>query len=154
MKLKSEGFKEGGMLPPRFTCDGPGVSPPLEWEDVPDGSQGFALICEDPDAPGGVFTHWVLFNLPQGTRELVEDLPKSVVLPTGARQGRNSFNDTGYGGACPPRGDREHHYLFKLYALDADLDLQPGAKKEQLLDAMAGHILAETQLIGRYKRGT
>jgi Raf kinase inhibitor-like YbhB/YbcL family protein len=154
MKLTSEGFKEGGMLPSRFTCDGAGVSPPLEWGDVPDGTQAFALICEDPDAPSGVFTHWVLFNLPRGSRELGEGIPKHEILPIGARQGTNSFSDIGYGGACPPLTDREHRYVFKLFALDTDLDLKPGAKKEQLLDAMSDHILAETQLIGRYKRGS
>lgn len=154
MRLTSEGFKEGGMLPPRFTCDGAGVSPPLDWEDVPDGTQAFALICEDPDAPNGVFTHWVLFNLPPRNRELVEGVPKDAVLSIGARQGINSFGNMGYGGACPPPSDREHRYFFKLYALDADLALKPGAKKEELLDAMADHILAEAQLIGRYKRGT
>jgi Raf kinase inhibitor-like YbhB/YbcL family protein len=152
MKLSSEGFKEGGMLPPRFTCDGAEVSPPLEWEDVPDGTQAFALICEDPDAPSGVFTHWVLFNLPRGDRELGEGVAKDAVLPTGARQGTNSFSNIGYGGACPPARDREHRYFFKLYALDTDLDLAPGARKDQLLDAMADHILAEAQLMGIYKR--
>lgn len=153
MRLSSEDFRAGGMLPPRFTCDGAEVSPSLEWEDVPDGTRCFALICEDPDAPGGVFTHWVLFNLPAGSRELGEGVPKDRVLPIGARQGTNSFGKVGYGGACPPAGDREHRYFFRLYALDADLALKPGAKKDQLLDAMSDHILAEAQLMGRYKRG-
>lgn len=154
MKLISEDFEEGGMLPPRFTCDGAGVSPSLHWEDVPDGTMGFALICEDPDAPSGVFTHWVLFNLPAGSRELEEGMPKDSALAIGARQGTNSFGKVGYGGACPPSGDREHRYFFKLYALDADLALRPGAKKDQLLEAMSDHILAEAGLMGRYKRGT
>ena len=153
MRLTSAGFKGGGMLPPRFTCDGAEVSPPLHWEDVPDGTQAFALICEDPDAPSGVFTHWVLFNLPPRNRELAQGVPKEAVLSIGARQGINSFGDIGYGGACPPRSDREHRYFFKLYALDVHLALKPGAKKEQLLDAMADHILAEAELMGRYKRG-
>ena len=154
MKLTSADFKEGGMLPPRFTCDRAGVSPSLHWEDVPDGTACFALICEDPDAPNGVFTHWVLFNLPSGSRDLGEGVPKESVLAIGARQGTNSFGQIGYGGACPPSGDREHRYFFKLYALDADVALKAGAKKEQLLDALSDHILAEAQLMGRYKRGT
>lgn len=152
MRLSSAAFAEGGMLPPRFTCDGDGVSPPLAWEDVPDGALGFALLCEDPDAPGGLFTHWVLYNLSAGFRELAEDVPKDAVLSSGARQGTNSFGDVGYGGACPPRGHGEHRYIFKLYALDNDLALSPGARREQLLDAIRGHILAEAQVTGKYKR--
>ena len=152
MRLKSEGFKEDGMLPPRYTCDGAGVSPPLEWDDVPDGTRALALICEDPDAPSGVFTHWVLFNLRPGERELGEGVPKDAVLSTGARQGTNSFSNIGYGGACPPPGDDEHRYFFKLFALDTVLDLAPGARKDQLFDAMVDHILAEAQLVGTYKR--
>jgi len=152
MRLWCAAFAEDGMLPPRFTCDGDGVSPPLAWEDVPDGTLGFALLCEDPDAPSGLFTHWVLYNLPSGNRGLAEDVPKDAVLSVGARQGTNSFGDVGYGGACPPKGDREHRYIFKLYALDADLALGPGAKREQLLNAMRDHILAEAQVTGTYKR--
>jgi Raf kinase inhibitor-like YbhB/YbcL family protein len=152
MRLWSAAFDEGGMLPPRFTCDGDGVSPPLSWEDVPDGTLGFALLCEDPDAPSGLFTHWVLYNLPAGARELAEGVPKDAVLSIGAHQGTNSFGDVGYGGACPPRGHGEHRYIFKLYALDADPALEPGARREQLLDALRNHVLAEAHLTGKYKR--
>lgn len=152
MKLSSTAFAEGGMLPPRFTCDGNGVSPPLEWEDIPDGTQAFVLICEDPDAPTGVFTHWLLYNLPAGTPELGEGIPADEVLSIGARQGRNSFGKVGYGGACPPQGDREHRYVFKLHALDADLAVKPGASRDQLLTAMREHVLADAQLMGKYKR--
>jgi Raf kinase inhibitor-like YbhB/YbcL family protein len=152
MKVTSTAFEVGGMLPPRFTCDSKGISPPLKWSEVPDGTQSFALICEDPDAPGGTFTHWLLYNLSAGSRDLGEGIPNDEVLSIGARQGTNSFGDVGYGGACPPQGDREHRYVFKLYALDADLALEPGAKKDQLLEAIRDHVLAETQLIGRYKR--
>ena len=152
MKLSSTAFDEGGTLPPRFTCDGEGVSPPLGWEDVPDGTQSFALICEDPDAPSGIFTHWLLYNLSSGNRELGEGMPTDEVLSIGARQGKNGFDKMGYGGACPPRGDREHRYIFKLYALDANLSIEPGAEKEQLLGAIRDHVLAETQLTGKYKR--
>jgi Raf kinase inhibitor-like YbhB/YbcL family protein len=152
MKLSSTAFAEGAMLPPRFTCDGNGVSPPLEWKDIPDGTQAFALICEDPDAPTGVFTHWLLYNLPAGTRELGEGIPGDEVLSIGARQGRNSFGDVGYGGACPPKGDREHRYIFKLHALDTDLAVEPGASRDQLLTTMRDHVLADAQLMGKYKR--
>ncbi|HEY2975752.1 MAG TPA: YbhB/YbcL family Raf kinase inhibitor-like protein [Pyrinomonadaceae bacterium] len=152
MRFSSTAFDEGGMLPPRFTCDGAGVSPPLEWTDVPDGTQHFALICEDPDAPSGVFTHWLIYGLSAGIRELEEDVPKDAVLAMGARQGTNSFGNVGYGGACPPPGDREHRYFFKLYALDSYLAVQPGARKDHLLAAMENHVLAEAQLIAKYKR--
>ena len=152
MRLSSAAFAEGGMLPPRFTCDGDGVSPPLAWADVPDGTQGFALLCEDPDAPSGMFTHWLLYNLSAGSRELAEGVPTDAVLSIGARQGTNSFGEVGYGGACPPRGDHEHRYIFKLYALDTDLALEPGARREQLLDAVRDRVLAEAQLMGKYKR--
>jgi Raf kinase inhibitor-like YbhB/YbcL family protein len=152
MRLSTTAFDEGGMLPPRFTCDGDGVSPQLAWADIPDGTQSFALICEDPDAPSGIFTHSLVYNLPSGSRELEEAIPSDEVLSIGARQGTNSFGDVGYGGACPPPGHREHRYIFKLYALDTDLTLQPGAKKEQLVKAIQNHVLAETQLTGRYKR--
>ena len=152
MKVSSTAFDEGGILPPRFTCDGKGVSPPLAWNDVPNGTQSFALICEDPDAPSGIFNHWLLYNLSAGSRELGEGMPNDEVLSIGARQGTNSFGDVGYGGACPPRGDREHRYVFKLYALDADLALEPGARREGLLDAIRDHVLAQTQLTGKYKR--
>ena len=152
MRLSSAAFDEGGTLPPRFTCDGDGASPPLAWTDVPDGTQGFALICEDPDAPSGTFTHWLLYKLSAGSRELAEGVPTDAVLPAGARQGTNRFGDVGYGGACPPPGDREHRYIFKLYALDTDLALEPGARREQLLDSVRDHVLAEAQLTGKYKR--
>jgi Raf kinase inhibitor-like YbhB/YbcL family protein len=152
MKLWSPAFDEGAMLPPRLTCDGAGVSPPLEWEDVPDGTQSFALVCEDPDAPSGLFIHWLLYNLSAGSRELEEGIPEDEVLSNGARQGTNSFGDIGYGGACPPKGDREHRYIFKFHALDTDLAVRPGANREELLTAMRNHVLGNTQLIGKYKR--
>jgi hypothetical protein len=154
MKLWSTAFDEGAMLPPHFTCDGDGVSPPLEWDDVPDGTQSFALICEDPDAPRGLFIHWLLYNLSAGSRELEEDIPGDEVLSNGARQGTNSFGDIGYGGACPPKGDREHRYIFKLHALDTDLAVGPGASREELLTAMRNHVLADTQLVGKVQEMT
>jgi Raf kinase inhibitor-like YbhB/YbcL family protein len=152
MKLWSTAFEEGAMLPPRLTCDGSGVSPSLQWEDVPDGTQSFALVCEDPDAPRGLFIHWLLYNLSAGSRELEEGIPGDEVLSNGAQQGTNSFGDVGYGGACPPKGDREHRYIFKLHALDTDLAVGPGANREELLTAMRNHVLADAQLMGKYKR--
>jgi Raf kinase inhibitor-like YbhB/YbcL family protein len=109
------------------------------------------LIVDDPDAPGGVFTHWVLFNLPATTHSLQQDQPQSRRLPNGATQGRNDFGRTGYGGPCPPRG-QTHRYRFSLYALGTALRLGPGASRLQVLQAIRGHVLGEAQLVGRYKR--
>ncbi len=137
-------------IPQHYTCDGDNVSPPLAWGNVPEQAQSLTLIAEDPDAPGGVFTHWLLFNIPPGVKELPEDVRRDETLPNGARQGINDFGKIGYGGPCPPGGT--HRYYFKLYALDTLLDLKPGATKEQLLDAIQGHILAETEVMGKYSR--
>jgi Raf kinase inhibitor-like YbhB/YbcL family protein len=150
MKLTSTAFSEGGMIPAQYTCNGPDVSPPLNWEDVPEETKSLALIADDPDAPVGTWVHWVLYNLPADTHELQEDLPKTKVLPNGAMQGTNDFRKIGYGGPCPPGGT--HRYFFKLYALDELVDLNPGARKKDLLDAMKGHILAECQLMGKFSR--
>ena len=150
MKLTSTAFGEGGMIPAQYTCNGPDISPPLNWEDVPEQTKSLALIADDPDAPVGTWVHWVLYNLPADSRELQEDLPKTKVLPNGAMQGTNDFRKIGYGGPCPPGGT--HRYFFKLYALDELVDLNPGARKKDLLDAMKGHILAECQLMGKFSR--
>ena len=117
----------------------------------PAGAKSLALIADDPDAPGGTWVHWVVYDLPPATAELPEDLPKSQYIAGGARQGLNDFKHLGYGGPCPPPG-KPHRYLFKLYALDAVLDLKPGATKQEVEGAMAMHILAEGRLVGTYKR--
>lgn len=150
IKMKSTAFEEGGMIPKKYTCDGPDISPPLSWTSVPDGTKSFALICDDPDAPMGTWVHWVLFNLPSDIRELPENIPPQKTLPNGAKQGTTDFRKVGYGGPCPPGGT--HRYYFKLYALDADINLEAGITKKQLLKAMEGHIMAEGQLMGKYKR--
>jgi len=150
IKIASTAFDEGGLIPPKYTCDGADISPPLHWEDVPEGTKSIALICDDPDAPMGTWVHWVLFNLPAETRELAENIPPDRTLPNGARQGTSDFGRIGYGGPCPPSGT--HRYFFKIYALDAQIDLAAGAKKAQLLKAVEGHIIDQGQLIGKYKR--
>jgi Raf kinase inhibitor-like YbhB/YbcL family protein len=150
IKLTSSAFVENGLIPKQYTCDSKDISPPLKWESVPEKTKSFALICDDPDAPMGTWVHWVLFNLPANKRELPENLPPIATLPDGSRQGKNDFGKIGYGGPCPPSGT--HRYYFKLYALDQPLDLKAGATKGQLLKAMEGHILAEGQLMGKYKR--
>jgi Raf kinase inhibitor-like YbhB/YbcL family protein len=150
IKVVSASFTEGGIIPKQYTCDGKDVSPSLSWSGVPEDAKSIALICDDPDAPGGTWVHWVLFNLPPKTDGLAEGVPSSKTLKNGAKHGANDFRKFGYGGPCPPSGT--HRYYFKVYALDTMLDLDPGITKGDLVEAMKGHILAEGQLMGRYKR--
>jgi len=150
IKITSSAFADGGLIPAKYTCDGADVSPPLQWDVVPEGAKSIAFICDDPDAPMGTWVHWVLFNLPAQAKDLAENIPPDKTLPDGAKQGTNDFRRIGYGGPCPPSGT--HRYFFKIYAIDTELDLEAGASKRQLLKAMDGHILAQGQLIGKYKR--
>lgn len=150
MQLISPVFHSQGSIPPQYTCDGQDLSPPLRWDDVPTATQSLALICDDPDAPGRTFVHWVVFNLPADCRSLPEGVPNTPTLSEGGSQGINDFGKLGYGGPCPPRGS--HRYFFKLYALDRVLNLQPGATKSQVTAAMQDHILAEAELMGYYER--
>jgi hypothetical protein len=138
------------MIPSKYTCDGDDVSPPLQWDAVPEGTKSVALISDDPDAPMGTWVHWVLFNWPADSREITENVPPGKTLPNGAKQGITDFRRIGYGGPCPPSDT--HRYFFKVYALDKMLDLDAGADKPALLKAMEGHILGQGQLMGRYKR--
>jgi Raf kinase inhibitor-like YbhB/YbcL family protein len=150
MEIKSSAFKEGAIIPRKYTCDNIDISPPLEWSQVPEKTKTFTIICDDPDAPMGTWVHWVLFNLPGNIMELSENVPKLEVLQNGALQGKNDFGKIGYGGPCPPGGT--HRYYFKIYALDKKLDSRPGITKKELLKVMEGHILAEGHLMGKYKR--
>ncbi len=150
-ELKSAAFTTGSNIPKKFTCDGPDVSPALSWSEPLAGTESLALIMDDPDAPVGIWVHWVLYDLPASTRELAEGVPKEGQLKSGARQGRNDFRRIGYGGPCPPAG-KPHRYFFKLYALDAKVNLKPGATKQELERALEGHILAQAELMGRYGR--
>lgn len=149
--ISSPSFSNGGKIPTRFTCDGTDVSPELTWTAPPTGTQSFTLIADDPDAPVGTWTHWVLFNLPAHTTALPEGVTKVDEVPSGGRQGRNDFRKIGYGGPCPPPG-KPHRYFFKLYALDKMLNLTPGARKQDVEQAMQGHILANAELMGTYQR--
>jgi Raf kinase inhibitor-like YbhB/YbcL family protein len=151
LQITSTAFANGATIPKKFTCDGPDTSPALSWKDAPPATKSFALIADDPDAPVGNWVHWVLYNLPASTTELSEGVPKQDKLSNGALQGRNDFKRTGYGGPCPPPG-KPHRYFFKLYALDTTLDLKPGATKAEVERAVKGHVLAETQLMGKYGR--
>ncbi len=149
-ELTSAVFARGEGIPSKYTCDGEDISPPLLWSDPPEGSQSFALICDDPDAPVGTWVHWVLYDLPAETRDLAEAVGPEADLAEGGRHGNNSWGRLGYGGPCPPGGT--HRYFFKLYALNAALDLAAGTSKEAVLQAMEGHVLAEASLMGTYGR--
>ncbi len=141
-------FQNNTKIPVKYTCNGEDVSPPLTWKGQPESVVSYVLIVDDPDAPRGTFTHWVLYNIPGSLTSLPENVPKKSVTDYGL-QGRNSFGRIGYGGPCPPPG-KPHRYIFKLYALDVKLDLGAGATKKQVLRAMEGHIISQTTLIGLY----
>lgn len=147
MKLMSPAFEKVGEIPTLYTCDGEDKSPPLSWEGAPEGTKSFVLIVDDPDAPMGIWDHWILFNLPASIASLSEDIKD---LPQGTKVGRNSWGREDYGGPCPP--DRRHHYSFKLYALDRLLSLEAGVSKKDIEKAMQGHILAEATLTASYDR--
>ena len=148
--ITSFSFTEGGLIPKKHTCDAEDISPDLKWSGVPKEAESLALICDDPDAPGGTWVHWVLFNIPAAVTALPAGIPPDAVLNNGSRHGKNDFRKLGYGGPCPPGGT--HRYFFKIYALDTLLTLESGSTKAQLVAAMKGHILAEGQLMGKYKR--
>jgi Raf kinase inhibitor-like YbhB/YbcL family protein len=153
IRLRSPAFPDGGAIPELYTCDGQDRSPPLAWSGVPEAARALALVCDDPDAPSGPFTHWLLYNIPPSVHELKEGLPAGAHVPLNsgaARQGTNDFGQLGYGGPCPPSGT--HHYHFRLYALDTELALAPGANRAQGLGALKGHVLAIGKLMGTYTR--
>ncbi len=146
IELTSPAFDEGSPIPRQYTCDGEDISPPLQWSNLPAETSSVALIMDDPDAPVNTWVHWVLYNLPGDSTGLPED----VALADSGDPANNSWNRSGYGGPCPPRGS--HRYFFKIYALDSQLTLDPEAEKEDLLEAMESHILDQAQLMGTYER--
>ena len=148
--LTSSVFHEGDGIPMAYTCDGLNVSPPLTWSQPPAGTQSFALIADDPDAPAKTWVHWVVYNLPPTLRQLPEAFPRGAQQPDGTLQGRTDFGSVGYGGPCPPSGT--HRYFFKLYALNTLLSLPHGATAGTLEEAMKDHVLAEARLLGTYRR--
>jgi len=151
LELKSTSFKNGDFIPRQFTGQGTDKSPALQWQNAPEGTKGFALINDDPDAPGMMWVHWVIFNIPPDKTTLSEAVPTKGELSDRSRQGINDFGQIGYGGPMPPPG-KAHRYFFKLYALDSMLELKSGITKSELLKAMQSHILAQAELVGLYKR--
>lgn len=150
-ELRSSAFQQNQRIPKKYTCEGLDISVPLNWVEVPGGTLAFALIADDPDAPGGTWVHWVIYDLPSDLTHLSEAVPGKDQVEGGGKQGINDFRRVGYGGPCPPPGP-VHRYFFKLYALDRTTVLPARATKRQLLEAMKGHILAEAQLVGTYSR--
>jgi Raf kinase inhibitor-like YbhB/YbcL family protein len=149
--LTSAAFVDGQPIPVKYTADALDISPPLAWTNAPAGTQSLALIADDPDAPAGDWTHWMIYDLPPATKMLAEDQFKVAQFKNGAKQGLNDFKKTGYNGPAPPVG-KAHRYYFKLYALNAMTGLPPGANKADLLKAMDGHVLGEGKLMGTYQR--
>lgn len=150
-ELSSIAFQEGQPIPREYTGDGQNISPPLKWTDPPNGTKTFALVCIDPDAPRGIFTHWVAFNLPAESREVSAGVRQEGKLSNGTIQGKNDFGKIGYAGPAPPPG-KTHRYFFKLFALDTSLKLSSKVSHDDLRAATPGHILAEAQLMGTYER--
>lgn len=152
MKVESSAFREGEVIPVKYTCDGADLSPPLSWSDIPEGTKSFVIIADDPDAPIGTFTHWVIYDIPAKVRSLEEGVPKTERVGD-AKQGLNDFGYVGYGGPCPPKGHGYHRYFFKVYALDVrSVGLPPKATRREVEKRIRGHILGEGSLMGRYKR--
>lgn len=144
IQMSSSAFMNGGVIPQQYTCDGQDLSPALSWSGLPAGTKSLALIMDDPDAPVGTFTHWVVYNIPVDTAGIAEG-------GTVGTEGPTSFGKTGYGGPCPPRG-KPHRYFFRLYALDDVLNLKPGLNVAALRKAMEGHVLAAGEIMGIYGR--
>ena len=142
IRVRSVAFSHGGQIPPKYTCEGENVNPPLEASDLPENTRSLALIVEDPDAPRGVYDHWVVWNIPPNKAIGENSRPGT--------SGKNSFGNNGYGGPCPPSGS--HRYFFKVYALDSDLDIPAGSDKKTLQDAMKNHVLASGELMGHYQK--
>ncbi len=151
LEVTSAAFTDGGQIPGAYTCDGSDISPPLSWSPVPPGTAGIALLVTDPDAPLGTFVHWVVYNIPPGTRDLPVGAGGKEVLPEGSLQGTNDMGSTGYAGPCPP-GGKPHHYRFTVSALDTTLNLAGSQDGRALEGAMAGHVLARGEIVGIYQR--
>lgn len=153
LEIKTDAFENGGYIPDRYTCDAQDFSPFLSWSDIPEGTETFALICDDPDAPFKVWVHWVLFNIPKEVRELKENITEEELVALGIISGTNDFGRNIYQGPCPPSG-KPHRYFFKLYALDTKLSLGKEATKKEVVEAMQGHIISEAKIVGFYQRQT
>lgn len=151
MELKGDAIRPNGTIPTRYAREGDDKSPPLSWSDLPEETKSLALVMEDPDAPRGHFTHWLIWDIPVTHGGLSEDVSHAGDFTDGTRQGDNDFNERGYSGPHPPRGEK-HRYVFKLFAIDDKLELEEGATKDELFEAMRGHVLDQAELVATYAR--
>ena len=152
-QLTSPAFRNGTEIPRRHTCNGQGLSPSLQWGEVPPGARSLALVCEDPDAPGGSFHHWAVFDLPPDVRQLAEGVPAREQLPNGARQAENDFGRVGYGAPCPPKGHHAHHYFFRLYALNlSSLPVGACVSCDKVATMAQSHAIGAAELVGVFQR--
>jgi hypothetical protein len=151
LRVSTTSFTPGNTIPKKYTCDAQDLSPELSWSGAPASTKAYALIADDPDAPVGTWTHWLLWNIPASVHELQEGVSKNAQLPDGSRQGQNDFKKVGYNGPCPPPG-KPHRYYFKLYALDSQLEVKPGATRSELETAIKQHTLEQAEVLGRYGR--
>jgi Raf kinase inhibitor-like YbhB/YbcL family protein len=152
VSLSTDALDDHGFLDPRYTCDFDNSSPELRWEGTSENAVSFAVVAEDPDAPGGIFTHWLIYNIPAALRHLPAGIPPQDTLPNGIKQGLNSFGKLGYAGPCPPVGDREHRYVFRLYVLSRAPELTSRAQREELLAALSDCTLETGELHALYRR--
>jgi Raf kinase inhibitor-like YbhB/YbcL family protein len=152
VELSTDAIDERGLIDSRYTCDSDNSSPELRWEQVPEGATSLAVIAEDPDAPGGLFTHWLIYNIPSQLKHLPAGIPPQDSLANGIRQGTNSFGKLGYAGPCPPHGDTPHRYIFRLYVLSFAPNLPPRCGRDEFLMAVRPFVIAECEVVGRYRR--
>lgn len=152
MEITTTAFENGKYIPVKHTCDGDDTSPPLRWDKVPKGTVTFALLVEDPDAPGGTFAHWIMYNIPADVQQLEAIIPVAKNLDNGAIHGKNDFGKYGYRGPCPPDQDDAHKYFFRIFALDKKLAPEQAANRQSLLNAVKNHVIDEGEYLGLYKR--
>ena len=152
LQLRSSAFSDRGEFPEEYTCEGQNYSPPLSWQDVPEEAESLALVLDDPDAPSGTFTHWIIYNIPPLREGFPEGFSPGVETSEGIREGRNDAGNVRYDGPCPPTADDAHRYHFRLYALDTTLDLAPGANRSQFFDMIHDHVVDETELVAGFGR--
>ena len=150
INLTSSSFKNGELIPSKYTCDGKNISPSLSWDKPSDEIKRFAIVVEDPDSPGGTFVHWIVYNIPSNIKNLPEDITPIKNIPDEVLLGTNSYGHIGYSGPCPPSGT--HRYIFKIYGLSNAVHLEAGAEKGELMRAMQKYIITEGELMGKYKR--
>lgn len=152
MKLTTDAIQRNGLIDARYTCDLDNSSPELRWSDWPEQTESFALVCEDPDAPGGLFTHWVIYGITPDIHHLPAGIPPQETLPNGIRQGVNSLGKLGYSGPCPPTGDSPHRYVFRLYALRGSPQIPERATRQELLETLTPWVITTAEVMGRYQR--